>query len=324
MEERNIRWGELVGGLLFVGCSVALVISLWETLQKIPYIQFFGFATVSAAMFGVGLYTYHRWKLESTSRGLLIIATLLVPLNFAVMARASQDKLDLLAVVLQVAALGISPLVSGGGSGRSVAMVDDRGRVGSSACMLFTSRIRRQPCSFTAALPAACHGVPLGRVLGRGPRARGTKPASTGCSFAGDGHVALVIAWGCWWFAATTGWLDYLRDQKSAVAPITAAGLTVMRERRQRRGRDEAAVLTKMANWRATARPAQPWPGRHDGAMAVGLAWPQPPLIWWWNARRSRGRGRIPLSTAGRAPAGHCLCGRWSIWSRFICSGTPG
>src|SRR5215470_9892372 len=29
MEESNIRWGEIVGGLLIVGCSTALVISLW-------------------------------------------------------------------------------------------------------------------------------------------------------------------------------------------------------------------------------------------------------------------------------------------------------
>ena len=32
MEEKNIRWGELVGGLLIVGCSVALVISFWSEI----------------------------------------------------------------------------------------------------------------------------------------------------------------------------------------------------------------------------------------------------------------------------------------------------
>lgn len=30
MEESNIRWGELVGGLRIVGCSLALIISLWS------------------------------------------------------------------------------------------------------------------------------------------------------------------------------------------------------------------------------------------------------------------------------------------------------
>ena len=34
MEERNIRWGELIGGLLLVCSSVALVVSLWERLQR--------------------------------------------------------------------------------------------------------------------------------------------------------------------------------------------------------------------------------------------------------------------------------------------------
>ncbi len=90
MEERNIRWGELIGGLLLVCSSVALVVSLWNQLQQIPYFQSFIFVAVSAAVFGVGLYAHHRWKLEATSRGLLLIGTLLVPLNFVAMAILSR------------------------------------------------------------------------------------------------------------------------------------------------------------------------------------------------------------------------------------------
>jgi hypothetical protein len=86
MEQRNILWGEVVGGLLIVGCSIALVISLWHTLERIPYFPFLIFAAITASLFGGGLYTLHHWKLESTSRGLLVIATLLVPLMFMVMA----------------------------------------------------------------------------------------------------------------------------------------------------------------------------------------------------------------------------------------------
>src|SRR5712664_485089 len=86
MEERNILWGELVGGLLIVGCSIALVISLWQTLEEIPYFPFLVFAAITAGLFGSGLYTLSHWKLESTSRGLLVIATLLVPLDFLVLA----------------------------------------------------------------------------------------------------------------------------------------------------------------------------------------------------------------------------------------------
>src|SRR5580704_8938050 len=82
MEEKNIRWGELVSGLLIVGSSVGLVISLWATLQRaIPYFPVAVFLTATAAMHGAGLYTLRRWRLKSTSRGLLLISTLLVPLN---------------------------------------------------------------------------------------------------------------------------------------------------------------------------------------------------------------------------------------------------
>jgi hypothetical protein len=86
MEERNILWGELVGGLLIVGCSIALVISLWKTLEQIPYFPFLIFAAITTALFGAGLYTLHHWKLQATSRCLLVIATLLVPLDFLIMA----------------------------------------------------------------------------------------------------------------------------------------------------------------------------------------------------------------------------------------------
>src|SRR5208283_4253967 len=53
MEQRNIRWGELIGGLLFVCSSIALVVSLWETLERIPYSKFFIFVSISSAVFGV-------------------------------------------------------------------------------------------------------------------------------------------------------------------------------------------------------------------------------------------------------------------------------
>src|SRR5947208_3380417 len=79
MEERNILWGELVGGLLVVGCSLALVISLWHTFSENPFFKFCTFTGAVAAVFGAGLYTLQRWKLESTSRGLLLVASLLTP-----------------------------------------------------------------------------------------------------------------------------------------------------------------------------------------------------------------------------------------------------
>ena len=90
MEEKNIRWGELVGGLLIVGCSIALVISFWSQIASQPLLKFVLFNGVTAALFGVGIYTDRRWKIHTTSHGMLVIATLLVPLNFLAIAAFTQ------------------------------------------------------------------------------------------------------------------------------------------------------------------------------------------------------------------------------------------
>jgi hypothetical protein len=113
MEQRNILWGELVGGLLIVGCSIALVISLWRTLEQVPYFPFLILAAVTGLVFGAGWYTLRHWKLETTSRGLLVIGTLLVPLDFLVLARLSGSQgAGLLEVITDVAAVaGFTALV---------------------------------------------------------------------------------------------------------------------------------------------------------------------------------------------------------------------
>src|SRR5574341_593426 len=91
MEESNVRWGEIIGGLLIIGCSTALVISLWAQISRVPVIKFLIFTTVTAALFGVGFYAARHWKLPTTSRGILTIATLLVPLNFLAIAAVSTN-----------------------------------------------------------------------------------------------------------------------------------------------------------------------------------------------------------------------------------------
>ncbi|MBN1342590.1 MAG: hypothetical protein JXQ73_07920 [Phycisphaerae bacterium] len=90
MAERNIRWGELVGGLLIVCCSTALVISLWSRIEAIPVLKFLIFTAVTAALFGVGLFVHHRWNLPTTGHALLIISCLLVPLNLLAFAALSR------------------------------------------------------------------------------------------------------------------------------------------------------------------------------------------------------------------------------------------
>ncbi|HET9479378.1 MAG TPA: hypothetical protein VFO72_08540, partial [Pyrinomonadaceae bacterium] len=108
MEESNIRWGEIIGGLLIIGCSTALVVSLWAQISQIPVLKFLIFTTVTAVLFGVGLYTEHRWKLPTTSRGILTIATLLVPLNFlAIAAVSASNTPGALAIASELAAPAI-------------------------------------------------------------------------------------------------------------------------------------------------------------------------------------------------------------------------
>jgi hypothetical protein len=113
MEENNIRWGELVGGLLIVGCSVALVISLWSQIAGRPLLQFVLFNGVTAALFGVGVYTDRRWKIHTTSRGVLVIATLLVPLNSLALAAFTQASppTDLLPMAGEVVSLVVFSLL---------------------------------------------------------------------------------------------------------------------------------------------------------------------------------------------------------------------
>ncbi len=109
MEERNIRWGELVGGLLIVGGSIALVLSFWAQIADWPLLQFFVFNGVTAGLFGLGIYADRRMKLPMTSHGLLIIATLLVPLNFLALAAFSKEAapLNLWTVGGELASIGL-------------------------------------------------------------------------------------------------------------------------------------------------------------------------------------------------------------------------
>ncbi|MBN1490753.1 MAG: hypothetical protein JXA69_12620 [Phycisphaerae bacterium] len=92
MAERNIRWGEIIGGLLILCCSTALVISLWSQIEAIPILKFVIFTTVTAALFGVGLFVHHRWKLPMTGHAILVISSLLVPLNLLAFAAFSRGE----------------------------------------------------------------------------------------------------------------------------------------------------------------------------------------------------------------------------------------
>lgn len=83
MEKRNIRWGELASGILIVGSAVGLVFSLRDELQdRIPYFSALLFMLITGAIHAAGIYTLKKWKLRNTSRGVLVIGMLLIPINF--------------------------------------------------------------------------------------------------------------------------------------------------------------------------------------------------------------------------------------------------
>jgi hypothetical protein len=209
MEQRNILWGEVVGGLLIVGCSIALVISLWQTLEENPLYQAAIFVSVTAGLFGAGLYTLSHWKLESTSRGLLVIATLLVPLNLLAMTTGpAQGGSGPLAVGMELAAL----LIFGGllSLAGKVLVADGRWRFAGtilalSAWQLLVVRLLQAPASGATAtflllggLPVAVYGLGSGSVLYTTTRRGPLEPrqASALYGFLGMAIFALSVTLG--------------------------------------------------------------------------------------------------------------------------------
>ncbi|HXQ70687.1 MAG TPA: hypothetical protein VN844_09380, partial [Pyrinomonadaceae bacterium] len=176
MEESNIRWGEIIGGLLIIGCSTALVVSLWAQISQIPVLKFLIFTTVTAILFGVGLYTEHRWKLPTTSRGILTIATLLVPLNFlAIAAVSASNTPGALALASELAAPAIF-LCLVYFAGRVItpgcAHLLAAGVLGSSVGQLLVRHFAAPDISpvlliFLAAFPVVCYIVTVGFALRR-------------------------------------------------------------------------------------------------------------------------------------------------------------
>lgn len=81
MQQSNIRWVELISASLVITCSVGLVVSLWSTLSQASRVfPTLVFLTATLAVHGAGQYTLRQWNLRSTSRGILHIALMLIPL----------------------------------------------------------------------------------------------------------------------------------------------------------------------------------------------------------------------------------------------------
>ncbi|MFP6612888.1 MAG: hypothetical protein VB835_11305 [Pirellulales bacterium] len=92
MDESNIKIGEFISGLLIVIGSIGLVVTLNVQFQdRIQYLPAAVFMTVVVLFHVAGIYSLQKWNLESSSKVVLYIASLLIPLNM--LAATMRDTL---------------------------------------------------------------------------------------------------------------------------------------------------------------------------------------------------------------------------------------
>ncbi len=291
LEQRNIFWGELVGGLLVVGCSIALILSLWQTLERIPLFPFLASAGITSTLFGVGHYSLSRWKLESSSRGLLVIAILLVPLNFLVLAGISprsNDPIELAAKV--VAALIFALLVRRAGKVLLPAPEGARSAfggwllplatIGPALAPLLAARAYGQPehplFALVVGLPVVCQvaGIMGALLLYRRSGTSGTAAAPLlGWIGFASYSFAVSVAFLAFWVVSQNGQItEVLRPLAcpavAAGASILMAGLFVQRRAAADSSETRAGLLITGATGIALL-------GGLVQLTAYGLAWPE-------------------------------------------------
>ncbi len=294
MEEKNIRWGELASGMLIVGSAIGLVISLRTTLaeisERIRYFPALLFMLGTLAIHAAGLYTLRRWKLRSTSRGVLIIATLLVPLSFAagIVLSGSEaapvpitSPLYILAVVVGIVGYGAVTALSARslfaeGWWRLVVAV-----IGASAGQLIINRLANAENTRTSLFAAsALFGLPLAsflvatlgqlQQLARKTRVTPTRAVQT-FTVLGISAFALIV---------TLGLLVYLggsiRETLTVLSPsLSVAAAVVM-------GTGIAIHRRCTSLQSAETRTAGTALGIFGGMLMLGalfLAWPAPTLL---------------------------------------------
>lgn len=290
LEEKNIRWGELVGGLMIVCCSIALVISFWSAIAEQPFLKFFVFNGVTAGLFGVGFYAQHRLKLPTTGQGLLLVATLLAPLNFLAIAAFSRGPAPTDAFTLggELVSIGIfATLVYFAGkvvaSPWPLSLV--LGVMGSSIAQLLVRRyivpeaetldLYTLRLYTLGALPLACFGGSIGWALWPRPQGSSHQDEATFV------HAMLRLL-GLTAFAALLPWGLLLVKSGQPVAtmqllaplvslsgvPLLAAGLSIAR-----RATGSALAALQTAAIAVAVLGALIW------LAGIPLAWPDPSLM---------------------------------------------
>ncbi len=286
LEERNIRLGEfilvIVGGLLIVGGSVAVVISLWHQIQE-NYLQLAVFVAISSAAFGLGFFTYYRWKLEITGRTWLTIATLLVPLIFLAVVSLSRQGWSVPMLAAEGLSLALFAYLVGeasrvlvpGPPWHQVLAV-----VGNAAAVLVAGHLLGAGSGIwrvvlAGAVPVALFALAMGSHLHRaaGAKALDSERVAGIFSLLGTGAFAVAVAFGLVVARGAMGEGALARLQHlaplAAVAAVAllASGLVVVRGT----GRDPA-----LGGFR-TAGTAVALGGLAAMLAAVLAAWPWPP-----------------------------------------------
>ncbi len=82
LAERNIRFGEILGLVLVIGCAIPLTVTYWSSFSQIG--QYLLFSGVGLLFFAAGWYSLKAWKVIHASRSLLVISLLLGQLSVCV------------------------------------------------------------------------------------------------------------------------------------------------------------------------------------------------------------------------------------------------
>lgn len=290
MLEKNIRWGELVGGLLIVGCAVGLVISLQTQLkaaqEQVPFLVPLLFMLVTAGIHGAGIYTLRKWNLHTTSQGILTIGLLLVPLNFltaTLLAEFHETELGLSIAALVVGTIGFGLMVHFS----CRALFEKTGWIPAlvilvgSVSLVLINRSLSDDSDYADGLAQVLIGVPLvGFLVGNGCLARhfarqendlvlGTQRLLL---MLGLNAFTLATAVGLWLSKFTT-WsqpLDQLALPGSLVAATLLAVGLILQQRVAKIDGDVTLRLT------GTALAVL---GGSFSTLALVLAWPQPELL---------------------------------------------
>ena len=324
MEEKNIRWGELASGILIVGSAIGLVISLRAKLAEISeQIQYFPallFMLGTVAIHAAGLYTLKRWKLRSTSRGVLVIATLLVPLSFAagiVMSGVGENRTPVTSP-LYIAAVIVGMLVYAAVTTFSARALFAEGWwrltvvvIGTSAGQLVINRLADVHTRWPLLAATALFALPLASYLAatlsqlhavsRKRRLTPTRAAQT-YTVLGIAVFALAVPLGlqAWVSGAVRGTFTFLSPSLAvAAAVVLSLGSTVQQRCDSRRLAETRTAGTALAVL-----------GGMMMCATLMLAWPSPEILTLVATVTAAAlatlavMGRLPILHAGAAAAG--------------------